>query len=90
MQTKDIFLQLFKPLLVKIGTINSVDLRDLENETAAPSADIHSSEASLKELCGFPVPWFVWDFFKMFGSCGSVSRLFLKKKVVILSSPTLP
>lgn len=44
MQTKDIFLQHFKPLLVKISTINSVDLRDLENETAAPNADIHSSE----------------------------------------------
>lgn len=66
MQTKDIFLQSFKQLLIKIGTIHSLDL---ENETAAASDDIHSLETSLKELCGFPVSWFVWVFFKMFGYC---------------------
>lgn len=90
MQTKDIFLQHFKQLLAKIVTINSLDPRDLENETAAPSADIRSSETSLKELCGFPVSLGFLGFFKRFGYCGSVTRLCLKKKAVILSSLAQP
>lgn len=52
-----------------MGATNSSDLRDLENETAAPSADVQASEKCLPELCVFSVPGvldlFFFFFFKM-------------------------